>query len=80
MFDQRADEWRRWERERWSAYGSGGTDAPMLHTAGSYVRREWERVSWPTPRSLRNVDAACQAEITQLYLDDNSALPGNDDA
>jgi hypothetical protein len=26
------------------------------------------RVSWSTPQSLRNVDAECQVEITQLYM------------
>ena len=80
VFHRRADEWRRWERQRWSVFGTGGADAPMLHIAGSYVQREWERISWPTPTSLRNVDAECQAEVTTLYLDDNASLPENENA
>ena len=72
VFDKRADEWRRWERTRWSQYDNteSGTDAPLLHSAGSYISREWSRVSWPTPTSLRNVDAECQAEVTLLYLEE----------
>lgn len=75
VFDSRADEWRRWERTRWSPYEhtESASDAPLLHAAGSYISREWARVSWPTPTSLRNVDAECQAEVTQLYLNDEEA-------
>jgi len=73
VFDKRASEWERWERPRWSASESPESpdDAPLLHPAGSYVSSTWKRLSWPTPTSLRNVDAECQAEITQLYLNDD---------
>ena len=39
-----------------------------MRPAGAYVTPENARVSWATPRSLRNVDAECQVEITQLYM------------
>lgn len=72
VFDMRADEWRRWERTRWSPYNNteSQSDAPLLHSAGSYIPRDWSRISWPTPTSLRNVDAECQAEVTLQYIDD----------
>ena len=80
VFSLRADEWRRWEREIWQKFGTGGPDAPLLRYAGSYVDSQWADISWPTPTSLRNVDAECQAEITNLYLDDNTQLTGDDNA
>ncbi|HKO18075.1 MAG TPA: helicase-related protein [Acidobacteriaceae bacterium] len=72
VFDRRITEWQRWERRHWS--GFGGDDAPLLRDAGGYVRPEWALISWPTPRSMRNVDAECQIEITQLYLNHEEAL------
>lgn len=80
VFSLRADEWERWQRERWQAFGTGGQDAPLLRFAGSYVDSQWAGISWPTPTSLRNVDAECQAEITNLYLDDNTQLTGDENA
>jgi hypothetical protein len=45
-----------------------GGDVPLLREAGAYVSPELAAISWPTPKSMRNVDAECQAEITTLYL------------
>ena len=41
---------------------------PLMREAGAYVPPDRERVSWATLQSLRNVDAECQVEITQLYM------------
>jgi hypothetical protein len=67
ILQRRADEWQRWQRLRWDG-ALNAEDMPLLRTAGAYVSPEKARVSWATPRSLRNVDAECQAEITQLYM------------
>ena len=67
MFDQRVAEWRRWERVRWSDYAAN-TTLPLLRVAGAYCSPELARISWPTPQSMRNVDAECQIEITNLYI------------
>lgn len=69
VLQRRRDEWQRWQRLKWS-----GTlhdeDVPLMRPAGAYVTPEKARVSWATPQSLRNVDAECQVEITQLYVID----------
>jgi len=67
VFDKRTDQWRRWERTRWSGSWQEA-DIPLLREAGEYVSRERAKVSWATPQSMRNVDAECQVQITQLYL------------
>ncbi len=56
VFAKRAGQWERWERTHWDDRQSGD-DTPLLRTAGAYVTRADERVSWATPISLRNVDA-----------------------
>ena len=69
VFDARINEWQRWQRRRWDGT-RWDEDPPLLREAGSYVSSEWARISWPTQRSLRNVDAECQVEITTLYLNE----------
>ena len=68
VFEKRASEWRRWQRTNWERNGRDSTDIPLIRVAGEYASREWQRLSWATPMSMRNVDAECQAEITNLYL------------
>jgi len=67
VFEKRLSEWKRWKRTRWDGQPSGA-DAPLLREAGEYAPGAIASLSWPTPTSLRNVDAECQAEITRLYL------------
>jgi hypothetical protein len=71
LFDTRGEEWRRWERTRYSA-SAADAELPLLRVAGAYASREHARISWPTPQSMRNVDAECQVEITTLYLNDRT--------
>ena len=66
VFEKRASEWRRWKRTIWEK--KSVDDAFLLRYAGSFVDSESKLLSWPVPTSMRNVDAECQAEITQLYL------------
>lgn len=63
VFERRISEWRRWERTQWTR--STDADAPLLREAGAYINPAYARISWPTPTSMRNVDAECQ---TDLYL------------
>jgi len=66
VFKKRQDEFSRWERVIWEEK-SGTTDVPLLVRAGNYIKADWVGRSWETPNSLRNVDAACEAVITNLY-------------
>ncbi|BDA71632.1 Helicase-like [Calothrix sp. PCC 7716] len=69
VFSKRIDEWKRWQRINWEKRDStDATDIPLLRVAGQYASPESQRLSWATPMSMRNVDAECQAEITNLYL------------
>jgi hypothetical protein len=68
VFDKRADEWRRWERQRWDGRLTD-EDMPLLRLAGTYVRADHRQQSWSTQMSMRTVDAECQAEVTRLYIE-----------
>lgn len=67
VIQRRVDEWQRWQRTEWDR-GLNTENMPLLRPSGVYVTPEKTRVSWATPQSMRNVDAECQAEITQLYM------------
>jgi hypothetical protein len=72
VFETKRQEWKRWERRSWEGKWDE-KDPPLLREAGAYVSRDRKRLSWPTPRSMRNVDAECQAQITQLYINDETS-------
>ena len=67
VFERRSREWRTWQRIAWDS-SSGVEDPPLLRQAGSYADPDYKHVSWPTPQSMRNVDAECRAAISYGYL------------
>ena len=64
VFEKRADEWRRWERSKWSAYVVTDDDDPLMVSAGSYISERMKTKTWQTPMSMRSVDAECLCVIT----------------
>ena len=72
-FDQRLGEWQRWMRTEWDTKAAGG-DVGLLTAAGSYLPSEDWHFTWPTPMSMRNVDAECRAEITRAYLEQSDGV------
>lgn len=63
---KRVTEWTNWQPRHWDGSGTGA-DTPLLRLAGAYASEERRLFSWPTPMSMRSVDAECHADITQLY-------------
>ena len=74
VFERRFSEWLRWQRTDYRRRGRD-SDIALLRSAGAYASATEATLSWPTPTSLRNVDAECGAQITQLYLN-----PDGDDS
>lgn len=66
-FDRRAGQWRTWQRTKWTG-DPNAEDTPLLRMAGEYARPGAAKLSWPTPTSMRNVDADCEAQVTTKYL------------
>jgi hypothetical protein len=64
----RMDQWRAWNPAAYGGFNSPPEDAPLIHPAGSTERPEWRGRSWPTMSSLRNVDASCEADVTDAYI------------
>lgn len=69
VLDKRLRQWDDWKRTTWQGSWKDD-DIPMLRESGSYVTSVAAKLSWPTPMSMRNVDAECQSRITRLYIPD----------
>lgn len=66
--ERRIREWRSFHPSRWSSTRSdGGT--PLLRAAGEYIDPDHAFLSWPTPMSMRNVDATCEVAVTTRYVE-----------
>ena len=66
VMERRVEEWRSWEKRLWKATQQD-VDQGLLVEADSHLAAEQEIMWWPTPTSLRSVDAECEAVITRLY-------------
>jgi hypothetical protein len=64
----RLEQWCAWSPAAYGNFGQQPEDAPLMHPAGSSERPEWRGRSWPTMSSLRNVDASCEADVTDAYI------------
>lgn len=70
VLNKRASEWKRWKRTEWQK--TSADDSFLLLRAGEYADAELKQYSWPIPTSMRNVDAECEAQITSLYLQEET--------
>ncbi|KAF1083762.1 hypothetical protein SPSYN_03111 [Sporotomaculum syntrophicum] len=71
VIEKRARQWQNWKRVKWDGStweAIESSELPLLRVAGSYATKQQAKLSWPTPMSLRNVDAECRATITTLYV------------
>lgn len=62
-FDDVINNWREWAPGRFVDFGNGDI-VPLMYPAGSIRNVSWGDRGFPTPTSLRSVDASC--EITGL--------------
>jgi hypothetical protein len=70
MLNRRLDEWKNWQPVSYGGFGAPPPDPPLLHPAGSTEPPGWNGRSWPTMSSLRDVDASCEAHVTDYFVND----------
>lgn len=66
IFEKRVQEWRERARQKWTT-PIGSQDPGLIYPAGAYAADHVKALSWPTPTSLRDVDAECLVTVTTLY-------------
>lgn len=67
VFTRRVLEWKGWEPVAWSMGSWQEEQLPLMRMAGEWAPPAAARMTWPTPTSMRNVDAECMAEVTLRY-------------
>ncbi|MCP4352954.1 MAG: hypothetical protein GY795_46480 [Desulfobacterales bacterium] len=68
LLNERMEEWRNCLPPRYGDFGDPSPILPLMYQAGSTPLEEWDGKSWPTPSSMRNVDASCEASVIKRYL------------
>ena len=66
-FSELVDRWRRVLPSIYGGFGSPSSNIPLMYPAGYEPLEDWVGRSWPTPSSMRNVDASCEAETIRQY-------------
>lgn len=67
VLNTRLKEWLVWNPSEYGDFGVLGENSPLMYPAGATIPQSWDSHSWPTMSSLRNVDATCEAEVTQFF-------------
>ncbi len=63
MLAQLVLRWRAVQPPIYGHFGPAPQETPLMYPAGSEPRAIWSNRSKPTPSSMRNVDAGCDAEV-----------------
>lgn len=64
---KRLDEWLAWNPAEYGGFGALPDHPPLMYPAGANPPPEWNNHSWPTLSSLRDVDASCEADVTDWF-------------
>ena len=66
------EKWKLWEPQKYQDFTTG-SELPLMFPAGSKRNESWgEERGFPTPTSMRSVDALCEA-----YIIENGLLSGD---
>ncbi|MBS3968900.1 MAG: helicase [Clostridia bacterium] len=69
LLDYRLDEWKRYLPPKYGDFSPPNEELPLMYAAGSTPHSMWNDKAWPTPTSMRNVDASCEASVIRNYLE-----------
>lgn len=67
VLQRRLDQWKAWNPSQYGSFMVSEPNVPLMYPAGQTIPESWHDHSWPTMSSLRNVDASCEAEVTQFF-------------
>jgi len=67
LLEERIGEWSRRLPPKYSEFYHQGGELPLMYPAGISPPEEWDLKSWPTPTSMRTVDASCDAKVLERY-------------
>ena len=75
----RMAEWNHWMPGSYGTFFGMAEDPALMHSAGQTPPDSWKNYSWPTLTSMRGVDAAAEADVTQYFNDPEVSAGDNGD-
>lgn len=70
QIDEILEDWKLWNPKKYSDF-TGGDIVPLMFQAGLLRNKNWGDRSFPTPTSMRSVDASCEAYVLEnRYLEE----------
>jgi hypothetical protein len=70
LLDRILSEWRRLPPDIYGSFSTPDDLVPFMHPSGTHADQFWDDRSYPTPSSMRNVDASCNAVVISRFPDD----------
>ncbi|MFC1680347.1 helicase-related protein [Pseudomonadota bacterium] len=67
VLDEIFAEWHRLPADIYGYFSDPLDAVPMMYPAGTHPKDAWDERAYPTPSSMRNVDASCIAAAISLY-------------
>ena len=68
MIDEIINKWTNFGPSKYGGFGPSDEETPLMYPAGTQPHPNWDlNVSYPTPSSMRNVDATCEARRINLH-------------
>ena len=67
LLRERTEEWKNHFPPKYGDFSTPTEELQLMYQAGSKPLDEWDGKSWPTPTSMRNVDASCEAKVIGNY-------------
>lgn len=72
LIERLRQEWLHWEPTSWGSPSSEPKPGDLMRTAGQFADPQVAQMTWPSPTSMRGVDAECRAEISSRYALDGA--------
>jgi hypothetical protein len=69
IMDEFFEEWNRLPPAIWGNFNPNSDTVPLMYPSGQHPYEEWDDRAIPTPSSMRNVDASCNAKVITHYTD-----------
>ena len=78
VLDRIMKDWRELPPRVYGSFSPKPEDVPLMYPSGRHPFEEWDERAYPTPWSMRNVDANCNARPIATYGDNDSASDPQD--
>ncbi|MEQ8192559.1 MAG: helicase-related protein [Candidatus Eremiobacterota bacterium] len=68
LIKEKFDDWKGYFPPEYGYFDMQTDNPRLMYPAGSVPHPAWGDRAWPTPTSMRNVDATCEADIIKKYI------------